>query len=53
MTGMIAFNLFIGVWLLYIAFAPEFRPMSWTRFWINLAISFVNLGLAAYGFYRL
>lgn len=51
--GYVILNLVIGLLLIYIAFAKQFRPMSWTRFWINVGLGAANLFLAVVGLIRL
>jgi len=48
MTTLTFINLVIGCLLLYIAFSKHFRPMSWSRFWFNIAIGVFNLGAGLY-----
>lgn len=40
------FNLFTAILLVYVAFSPSYRPMSWTRFWVNIFFAVANVACA-------
>lgn len=40
--GGAVFNLLVGLFALWVAFSPKFRPISWSRFYLNIALALAN-----------